>query len=316
MLTCTLSRENMEGLSTVIKEKNELSLLNRFEARELTKENKSQLHQIGFIDADGNFLNTIQPAMGLLSKPYAIVKIRFTGGASVFEHSINYDDSFNNYVSLTMTPKDICIDDTSKPNSIIKILKDFTGVSNLKSINISGKYNIYEALVIASIIDIERRSLLRAFIDEMPVSHNSYNVNMIWRITNSTSPSIQWFVSIINDIIGSHQTLSLQQVQSGIDGLIEKGVLVKNGEQYQCTGEMEQLPGRMIIVDNILSSHIYKLDNDKKVIATGFTCIQSGVHDLLFLDYDGEEIAFETVTSAGLLECIEQFVNGNTVFSL
>lgn len=316
MLTCTLSKKDMERLSAAVQEKNELSLLNRFVSKEFTEEDKNHLHQIGFIDAEGNFLNAIRPTISILSNPYAIVKMRFTGGASIFEHSINYDDTFNNYVSLTMTPEDICIDDISKPNSIIKILKDFIGISNLKSINISGKYNIYEALVIASIMDIERRSVLRAFIDEIPVAHNSYSVNMIWRIINSTSPSIQWFVSIISDIIGTHQTVSLQHVKNGIEGLVEKGVLIKNGEQYQCTGEMEKLPERMIVVDNILSAHIYKMDDEKNIITTGFTCIQSGVHDLLFMDYDGTEISFESVTSASLLECIEQFINGNTIFSL
>ncbi len=315
MLTCTLNRENMESLSAVMREKNELSLFNRFASKECSEDEKLKLNQIGFVDEEGNLLDKVRPTINILSNPYAVIKMCFTGGASVFEHSINYDNTFNNHVSLTVTPQDFCIDDASNPISIIKILKDFVGVSNLKSINISGKFNIYEAFVIASVLDIERRSALRAFIDEMPVTHTSYNVNMIWRITNSTSSSIQWFVSIINDIVGSRETLSLQQIQTGVDGLVEKGILVKIGEQYQLTGEIAKLSGRMIIIDNILSSHISKFDNENNIVCTGFTCIQSGVHDLLFVDYDGKDIVLETITSVGLLDGLEQFLKGRTFFS-
>ena len=315
MLTCTLTKKNMESLSAVVKEKNQLSPLNRFIPEEGSSEDKMVLTQIGFIDEEGELTSIADPVVKLLSKPYAVIKMSFTGGANVFEHSINYDSSFNNHVTLTATQQDFCIDDVAKPNSILKILKDFIGVSNLKSINISGRYSIYEAMVIAAVLDIERRAELRSFIDELPITQASCTVNMIWRITNSTSPSIQWFVSILNDITGSNETMTLQQVQQGIEGLLEKGVLVKNGETYQSTGEMAKLSGRMIIIDNILSSNISLLGNEDSIISTGFTCIQSGVHDLLFIDYDGTEIAFETITSVSLLDCIEQFLNGKAIFS-
>jgi hypothetical protein len=89
----------------------------------------------------------------------------------------------------------------------------------------------------------------------------------------------------------------------------------QNGEQYHLIGELAQLSGRMIIIDNILSIQMSRFDDKKNIVSVGFTCIQSGVHDLLFVDFDGDEIVFETITSVGLLDCLEQFLNCETYFS-
>lgn len=315
MLKCTLDREIFESLNTVIKEKNNLSPLSRYTAKAFSEEDINVLNRMGMINAEGTLLDTIQPTIHILSNPYAVVKLTFTGGVGTYEHNVNYDSTFKNHVSFTVTPNNFSIDDETDPQTIVKLLQDFVGKSNLKSINFSQKFSTPEAFVIAAILDMERRSSLRAFIDEIPMNRNSYSVSMIWRIINSTSPSIQWFVSVINDVIGEHVTLSLQQVQNAIDQLKNKGVILQKGNQVQLTGELLQLSDRMIIIDNALSIQVSRMDDLIGTVSSGFTCIQSGVHDLLFLDYNGKDILFETITSARLLDYLEQFFDCESYFS-
>jgi hypothetical protein len=71
----------------------------------------------------------------------------------------------------------------------------------------------------------------------------------------------------------------------------------------------------MVIIDNALSIQVSRQDEAIGTISSGFTCIQSGVHDLLFLDYDGKDILFETITSAKLLDYLEQFFDCEAYFS-
>jgi hypothetical protein len=315
MIICTLDRDKMESLNMVIKEKNNLSPLNRFTEKSVSEEDINVLNRMGMLNNEGNLLDTIKPTIHILSNPQAVIKLVFTGGAGIYEHNISFDETLKKYVSFTVTPSDYSIDDEMTPKSMISIVQDFVGRSSLKSINLLKKFSKTEALVIASILDIERRSSLRAFIDEIPMSRNSYNANMIWRIINSTSTSIQWFVSVIYGVIGEHITLSLQQVQSTLEQLKAKGVIEQNGGQFQLCGELTFLPERMVIVDNVLSVQISREDENNGIISTGFTCVQSGVHDLLFLDYDGKDIIFETITSVRLLDYLEQLLNCETYFS-
>lgn len=315
MLNCTLDRENVGYLNSIIKEKNNLSLLNRFQAKNFSKDNMNGLDEIGLIDASGNILETVKPVIDILSNPYAVIKMVFTGGAGSYEHNISYNNSFQKHVSFTVTPENVSIDDENNPKSIIKVLEDFVGRSNLKSLTISKKFNAAEGLIVASMLDMERKLLLRAFVDEIPFTHNSYNTNMIWRIINSTSANIQWFVHIINEVIGEHVPLSQQQVQDAINQLITKGDITNHGGMYQLSNDLSMLANRMIIIDNILTAHASKQDDKGEIVGSGFTCIQSGVHDLLLLDYNGSEIIFNTISSTRLFDYLDQFLNCEMYFS-
>ncbi|MDF2537643.1 MAG: hypothetical protein K0S76_664 [Herbinix sp.] len=315
MLISTLDLDNIESLNTVIKERNDLSVLNRYGERDFTKESLDALSRIGMLDMEGNLLNEMKPTIQLLSNPYAVMKVMFTGGVGTYEHNINYDPSFHHHVSFTVTPGSFSIDDETNPMSIVKVLEDFVGKSNLKSINLSSKFDTTQALVIAAVVDMERRLSLRAFVDELPMIHNSYSTNMIWRIINSTSSSIQWFVSIVNEVIGEHVALSLWQVQEAVEQLTEKGVLLQNNRQYKLAGDIASLPGRMIIVDNVLSVQIAKKNATDAVVSSGFTCVQAGVHDLLLIDYNGKEMVFETITSVRLLNYMERFLSCEDSFA-
>lgn len=314
MLSCTLDREKVEFLNSIIKDKNNLSSLNRYSTKSFSKETMNGLDETGLVDSDGNLMEAAKPAIDILSSPYAVSRLTFTGGVGTYENIINYDRTFLNHVSFTVTPNSISIDDQSSPQNIIKVLENFVGKSDLKSLNFSIKLNVAEALVIAAMLDMERKSSLRAFVDEIHFTNNSYNSNMIWRIINSTSSSIQWFVFIINEVIGEHVPLSQLQVQEAIELLTEKGLVTKHGGQYQLSSELSLLSNRLILIDNLLAVQTSKQDDTGEILSYGFTCIQSGVHDLLFLDYNGKEIILETISSVRLIDYLKRFLNCESCF--
>ena len=68
--------------------------------------------------------------------------------------------------------------------------------------------------------------------------------------------------------------------------------------QYQLSDSLSQLSNRMIVIDNVLSVETIGTDKEDKQVSSGFTCLQSGIHDLLRIDYDGTDVVFETISSA------------------
>lgn len=315
MIKCTLEREKLEGFNKLICEKNNLSPLNKYETKDFSEDDLTILNRMGMISLEGNLFNSIKPTINLLSNPQTVVNLTFTGGAGSYEHYISYDNELSNYVTFTITPDSFTIDDETNAKNIINVLKDFVGISNLKTLNISQQFSSTEALVIAALIDMDRKSKLRAFVDELPYNRNSYNASMIWRIINSTCTSIQWFVSVINEIIGEHPSLTVQQVQSALELLTEKGAVIQKGVQYQLSDTLDHLSDRMVIVDNTLSVQITRSDEIYGIVSSGFTCLQSGVHDLLLLDYNGKDLVFETISSVKLIDYLEQFMNCHTYIS-
>ena len=146
-------------------------------------------------------------------------------------------------------------------------------------------------------LDMERRSILRAFVDELPYSRSGYGFNMIWRMVHSSNESIQWFVYCMSQVVGEHITLRPEQVKSVLEGLKEKELISEQDEQYQLSKDLYQLANRMIIIDNVINVEAVGKNKQEEIINTGFTCMQSGIHDLLFIDYDGSEILLETISS-------------------
>lgn len=313
MSNYNISLEKLKSLNGLVGSKNEISVLKAIPVKELSNSVKEELITDGILNSDGSIKKEIQPSIDILANPFGVVKYIFTGGVGIYEHSISYDETFKKHIQLILTPEAAVIDDEFNTENIIKVIENFVGKSDLKSLNISYKLKVTEALVVAAMLDMERKSSLRAFVDEVVYSHNSYNVNVIWRMVNSTNPSIQWFVYLVNEVVGDYDPLTQNQVQEAVNQLINKGIIDKNEEQYFLKDEFSLLSNRMVIVDNVISILTYKQEASK-VLSSGFTCVQAGVHDLLILDYDGDEIHFESTSSSKLIEYMRQVLDSENYF--
>jgi hypothetical protein len=53
---------------------------------------------------------------------------------------------------------------------------------------------------------------------------------------------------------------------------------------------------------------------NNEIVNSGFTCVQSGVHDLLFLDYNNKDVIFETISSVRLKDYLQHFFNAEACF--
>ena len=301
-----LNNDQLESLNHLIKDKNELSVLNNLSTKELSEEDRSYFEENDLINNNGIIKDN--PLFEVLAKPSALAKFMFTGGSNKFEYAISLNETKDKRIALTKTPEYNMIDDETKAQDIIDMIGNFVGKSNLKSIDIKLKLSVEEAIVIAAMIDLERRSILRAFVDELPYINNKFGVNMTWRMINGSSKSIQWFVYCISEVIGDDISLKQDQVKEVLDQLKDKGLVSEQYGQYQLSDELSQLANRIMIVDNVMTVETIGCDNNNEQLSAGFTCIQSGVHDILLLDYDGTDLLFETVSSDLLLEYIDKFL--------
>ncbi|HHX55362.1 MAG TPA: hypothetical protein GX705_03345 [Clostridiales bacterium] len=305
-----LNNSQLEGLNYLVKEnigdKNDLSILNNYGSKELAEEDKVFFQENNIINKDGDITNS--DMFEILAKPSALAKFMLTGGSNKFEYTVSYDKDKEKNIAFTKTPEYNVIDDETKRQDITEMIGNFVGKTNLKSIAIKHKFSPEEAIVIAAMIDLERRTILRAFVDELPYTNNKYGVNMTWRMVHGSSKSIQWFVYCISEVIGEDISLKQDQVKDILDKLKDKGIVSEQYGQYQLSDNLSQLANRMIIINNIMTMETMGNNSENELINAGFTCIQSGVHDILLLDYDGDEVMFETISSELLIEYIDKFL--------
>ncbi len=307
MLKYVFDEGQLKGFNKIIGEKNDISILNYFETKELTDEDKDFFTQQGIIDTEGNIKEDKKRQLDVLANPEALVTFMFTGGAAKYEHTISRDASKKD-ISFTATPEYFTIDNVTEGQELIDLIVDFVGKSSLKSVSLHQRVSVEEAFVLAAMLDMERRSILRAFVDELPYSRSRYGFNMIWRMVHSSNASIQWFVYCMSEVVGEHITLRQEQVKNVLEELKKKELISEENGQYQLSRDLCQLANRMIIIDNVINVEAVGKNMANEVINTGFTCMQSGIHDLLLIDYDGSEVLLETISSNVLLEYIERFL--------
>lgn len=308
MSNYTLDSEEVKKLNSIIEEKNDLSILNRFDSAQADESDIDKFKLLDIANNEGKVDSNSFEFYDALVNPIANVNILFTGGSSTYEHSINYSKNTDKPISFTSTPNNLYIQEDNVED-VIETIETFIGKSNLKSLSFNKTYTKYEAYVFAALIDLERKAILRAFIDEMPYSTNTYNSNVIWRMLNSTSSSIQWFAYIMMNMAHEDGIITQNQVTDAISKLIEKGDIIDKGSVYQPSKEITLLANRMIIVDNIMSVQSNVIDDNEDIKSAGFTSIQSGIHDILFLDYNQEEVVIETISSSKLLECLKKVID-------
>ncbi|HOB19912.1 MAG TPA: hypothetical protein PK830_01840 [Candidatus Atribacteria bacterium] len=310
----TVNKTLFEGLAQYFDEKNSISPFALQPDKNLSSEEIDYLKETGILGNDGSIVRSLHDMLTVVAKPAAAVNLLLTGGAGLYKHSLYYDATYTKCIYATYMTDDIVVTDEESPDSLMDTIAKFIGKSNLKSLDFNHDFDIEEALVIAAIIDLERKLCLRALIDEIPYDQNLYGYNKIWRTINSTSSSIQWFVHIINQVIGEYTNLSYKQVQDALERLVPLGLLSQKNGLYQLSDELVFLANRMLINDNIVSVSALKQWGNG-IISSGFTSVQAGIHDILYLDYNGDTIKFKTMSSDELLESIDFFINNKEYFS-
>lgn len=300
-------KEKLYSLNQIIGDKNSLSILSNYDSKDMSEEDKSFLQEKAIIDSDNNIIE--KENFDILANPDSLVKFMLTGGASKYEHTVSYNDKKDKMVSFSEAPDYFMIDDETKIQDILNTIQNFIGKSNLKSVSFEQKFSEEEAIVIAAMLDLERRTTLRTFVDELPYTNNKYGVNMVWRTIHSSSKNIQWLVYCISEVIGKEISIGQDQVKEVLEELKEKTIVTEQYGQYQLTSSLSQLANRMVIIDNVMSVEVLGTRDNKDKTSAGFTCLQSGVHDILLFDYDGQDVLTKTVSSEVLLENIERLFN-------
>ncbi|HZK34263.1 MAG TPA: hypothetical protein VFD33_03000 [Bacillota bacterium] len=309
----TINKHLLQGLSQYAEQKNQISPFATIEGKDLSTDEKNLLKGMDILNDSDLPTQSFNNLMSLLTEPTAVVKLQFTGGVGLYQHNIYHNETFDKSASITLMSDEAILTDEVDPTNILDTLAQFIGKSDLKSLEFDCEFDIEEALVIAAIIDLERKLCLRSLIDEIPYDQNLYGYNKIWRSINSTGSSIQWFVHIVNEVIGEYTTLNYRQVQDALERLVPKGLLKQKNGLYQLTDDLVFLANRMIINDNIISVSAMK-QVGQDVVATGFSSIQAGIHDIIYLDYNGDDIRFRTLSSEELINNIEFFINNKDYF--
>ena len=97
--------------------------------------------------------------------------------------------------------------------------------------------------------------------------------------------------------------------------LAAKGLIIATGREYSLSDQAVILARNHLMPSMYLTLTSGKGQSSGKTNIAGFSCIISGIHDLLYIDYNADDIELEAVSSATIHEYVKTFLTDRSVLS-
>lgn len=278
------------------------------EQRQPTDTEKKSLHDAGLLDTDGSISAAMRRTVEALALTDAFTRIRVVAWGEVLEYMTYFPVDNGAAVSMTTTSDGFVVHDPAPSDDILAGLSQYIGGSVFTSSNFAAEVSLEEALVLAAMIDLHRRAVLRAFIEGNTFQYGLYDARAIHQAIGNSDKGIDWLIAIVLSISASDSPSSEADVDAALAKLAEANHLIRQGNHYQLSEAALTLGNQLRAVENVITLDAGSQAKDGSVVRTGFTCLQSGLHDLLQLEYSKGIVRFACLSPAALLDQLRFFL--------
>jgi hypothetical protein len=265
---------------------------------------KLSLAQAGICDATGQILPAVRPILDVLGTATGFTRMYLSGGMAPTE-CIVYFAPGRVPVSLFNAEGNMQIGFPAAVPQFVEMAAQGIGTSVYRAVPFSATLALDESVVLAAMIDIQRKQNLKSLADEQSSSASDCDIPVLWKNISQKGDNTQWLGNVLMELLSLEGISSEDRVRTAAESLVQKGYALKQGSSYRLSEILLTLAGRMLIFDNALILTSGYLSAGGSLSIAGFTCLQAGIHDLLIIDAAADSVTFQTVSSAGVLDNVQ-----------
>lgn len=184
---------------------------------------------------------------------------------------------------------------------ILAGLAEQIGISTESIGDFAVELSAAEALVLAAVIDLERRHVLSELAAGKMPEPIAVEAVAVEKVLSATTESGQWLVPLIANLVGKAE---MESVETVFDALVKTGFLVDNGSRYLPADALWKIAERLPLTDRVCAVSAGREAKDA-VILTGFTCIIGGAANFLYIETADGRVRFKTPSAREVLAEIE-----------
>ncbi len=302
--------EQLLGIGDLLKgKKSKLSPFNTKQSYQLSASDIKDLETLNILADGGNISSEFLPVFENLAKTKAYTRLRYSGGTQIFEYMSYFTDTENENISVITTNDGLLIKTPSSHEDILDGLSQLIGESAVRSSDFKAELSKREALVLIGLFDLVRKEELLGVIDSSKSLHYEYEQDEVVNAINNYNKSTQNSVYLLRRVTGFSEEVSIGEIESSIDNLISLKLLSRKGNKIALLDDSLTLAGRLLVIDNVISLSSGSEMPNGEVVFGGFTCVQAGVNDILYLEDSGDKVELQAITSALILSLINEFLN-------
>ncbi len=306
----TLAPEYFPSLGDIIPDgKSAISPFKGLATGDATPVTRELMLGAGIMDSDGNIRPDVQKALGVLASSESYTRIYLSEGAALFEQAIYHDPQGGEPVSITTVEQGLRVQYPFAVDELLEALRQNLGESVIADIDFAAEFKKEEAVVIAGVVDLYRKRVLAALVSDAEADTSPLTPESILQSVRNEKGGPQWLSVIVRGMFKDTVNLELDSIRNSLEALAASGHMVREQGGFSAGEKLQFLSGRMLILDRILHVEAGRATSSGGVFYVGFSCLQTGVHDLLYLEKNGDFLALEGMSSAGVIDLAGQFLN-------
>jgi len=271
----------------------------------LTEDQRRQLRTQGAVDAHGHPSRGLVAAVDAIASAKAISKIRLYGGGVEVGYA-NFCGTDGSSVSVPDRGETLRLESPAPFDRQIAAMGDLVGLSSVRPMHFSVEVSPFDALVLATLIDAERRQSLTDLANDASSSPRPLTMNAIVTALKRPPAGAFWLVNAVARAIDTPPSAAASGASDATRRLAGRGLAEISRGRAKAAGEAKELATRFLVVQTLI-----ELENDRAegggAVRSGLTCVRGGAQDFLSIERSAQGARLATLSAAAVLTCVDVF---------
>ncbi|MEI6842041.1 MAG: zinc ribbon domain-containing protein [Methanomicrobiales archaeon] len=274
----------------------------------------AQLTGLGICDSQGKLLADKQRAIYTLAQADAFTRIFLTTPQGVTEY-ISYFAPDGMVAGVTNDSGMQLVSFPAPNDAMLERIRQTIGFSIYRNGSFEAHLTRAETLVFSAMIDLQRKEMLRKFSDGTKAARLVYTPPAISAMLEIPPGNFQWLSSAFIDLFSRELVPKPDVIASILATLATKGLVIRDENGYNLSDDGILLSRGHLMPTMYLTMTSGKATTSGTTNVAGFSCIISGIHDLLYIDYNGDDIELRSVASIEINEYVSAFLKDTTIIA-
>jgi hypothetical protein len=303
-----ISPHLLSGLAGLIPgEKSPLSPLNIPNPPELSTDQRAELVETGMFDQNG-LVESARLLLAALSEVPSFARVRLNAPTGYLDEAIHFTGDGSQTIGISNTPDGLILATPGEPDEILKHLSEYIGNSAHAASEWSVALPPQEMLVLAALLDLRRKAVLRAILDQQPVAPPAGDPQSVTSAIQSMWSNSQWLTSAIQNTVNLTAAPDVQMVHTALLSLADKELAWLQDGDFLPDPEIITVIDRFLLIGTILTLDAGNTNLQGRFVLSRHSWLQTGISEMLHISREGELLQLEVVSPAAVLEKLRFFL--------
>ncbi len=262
---------------------------------------EAMLTKAGFLSAEGKLSAEAHEIFSIIAEANNTSKIRFLVEGDLLDYQVFFSKDSSKTVSLKRGTNGFTVASPSPSKEIVDLITSFSGMGPFGTVPAKWVLNNPESIVLGAIIDAIRRNIMSSLAKDEESFMADIPLERIQEICLKADLNANWLIWAIKSFVYEDIDCSEDLVREAILSLEEKK-LVKLEDSNVIPCQSVVFTARKLLHLNCLYLvDSFSVKTEEGAQKSRFSVIQNGIRELLLLDTNGENIAWQGISGEVLI---------------